>query len=204
MKSKPRGSNSFVSPGAKFEFEIGITDILARDGGEGVRYGMAAIDNFTKIAEVIPIENRQPIELISALGLIFRSMGKPKQLYSDEESSFRAQVFFRFINENDIKHIQTSTHAPSAERFIRTFKDSLYRRLYGLKQNKTDWVKHVSNILTKYNNTEHSTIQIKPVEAVKAENHLWVNWHLQTNAKTYKKYPKVNEGDMVRVNVKRK
>ena len=167
MKSKPRGSNSFVSPGAKFEFEIDIMDMLTRDGGEGVRYAMVAIDNFTKIAEVIPIENRQPIELISALKLIFKSMGTPKQLYSDEESSFRAKVFFRFINENDIKHIQTSTHAPSAERFIRTFKDNLYRRLDGLKQDKSDWVKHVKNILTTYNNTEHNTTKTKPLDAVK-------------------------------------
>ena len=166
MKSKPRGSNSFVSPGAKFEFQIVIMDILARDGGEGVRYVMVALGSFTKIAEVIPIENRQPIELISALKLIFKSTGTPKQLYSDEESSFRAKVFFRFMNDNDIKHIQTSTHAPSVERFIRTFKDNLYRRLDGLKQHKSDWVKHVSNILTKYN-TEHNTTKIKPLDAVK-------------------------------------
>ena len=58
MKSKPRGSNSIVSPGAKFEFETDIMDSLARDGGEGVRYAMVAIDNFTKIAEVIPIEKQ--------------------------------------------------------------------------------------------------------------------------------------------------
>ena len=63
-------------------------------------------------------------------------MGKPKQLYSDEESSFRAKVFFRLVNDNDIKHIHTSTHAPSAEIFIRTFKNNLYRRLDGLKQDK--------------------------------------------------------------------
>ena len=63
-------------------------------------------------------------------------------------------MFFRFMNDNDIKHVQTSTHAPSVERFIRTFKDNLYRRLDGLKQDKRDWVKHVSSSLTKYNNTE--------------------------------------------------
>ena len=147
MKSKPGGSNSFVSSGAKFEFEIDIMDILARGGGEGIRYGMVAIGNFIKIAEVIPIENRQPTELIFALKLIFRSMGKPRQLYSDEESSFRAKVFFRFIHENGIKHIQTSTRAPSAGRFIRTFKDNLYRRLGGLKQERKEWTKHVSSIL---------------------------------------------------------
>ena len=94
MKSKPRGSNSFVSPGAKFEFETGIMDILARDG-VGIRYGMVAIDNFTKIARVIPIKNRQPTELISALKPIFQSMGKPEQLHPNEESSFRANVFLR-------------------------------------------------------------------------------------------------------------
>ena len=93
MKSKPKGSNSFVSPGAKFEFEINIVDMLARDGGDAIRYGMAAIDNFTKVAEVIPIKNRQPAELLSALNLIFKSMGKPKQLYSDEEGGFRAKEY---------------------------------------------------------------------------------------------------------------
>ena len=39
---------SFVPPGAKYEFEIDIMDVLARDGGDGVRYGLCAVDNFTK------------------------------------------------------------------------------------------------------------------------------------------------------------
>ena len=76
-------------------------------------------------------------------------MGEPKQSHTHEESSFRAKESFRCMNENDIKHIQTSMHAPSAGRFIRTFKDNLYRRLGGLKQNKSDWVKHVENIVDK-------------------------------------------------------
>ena len=179
-------------------------DILARDGGESVRYAMVAIDNCTKIAEVIPIENRQPIELIPALKLIFRSMGKPKQLYSDEESSFRAKVFFRFINENDIKHVQTSTHAPSVERFIRTFKDNLYRRLDGLKQDKSEWVKHVKNILTKYNNTEHNTTKIKPLDAIKKKTIYGLIGIYRTMLKKDRKYPNINEGDMVRVNIEKK
>ena len=37
-------------------------------------------------------------------------------------------------------------------------------------------------LLTKYNSTEHSTTQIKPNEAGKKDNHLWVNWHLQNAA----------------------
>ena len=55
--------------------------------------------------------------------------------------------------------------------------------------------------VTKYNNTEHFTIQIKPAGAVKSENRLWVNWHLQNAAKKDRKYPKIHEGDMVRINI---
>ena len=201
VKFKYKQHNSFVSPGAKFEFEIDIMDIEAR-GGSGIRYGLVAVDNFTKVANVIPIKSRQPSELIRGLSEIFKSMGKPKQLYSDEEGGFRGGAFIRFLNENSVKHVQTSTHAPTVERFIRTFKDNLYRRLDGLNQDKSEWVKHIDNIIKKYNNTEHNTIEIKPNEAVKKENHLWVNWHLQNNSKKDRKYPKISEGDMVRVNIK--
>ena len=57
--------------------------------------------------------------------------------------------------------------------FIYTFKMNLQRRLDALGQNKNEWVKHVSGIVTKYNNTTHSTIKIKPVDAKLPQNHLW-------------------------------
>ena len=63
VKSKPRGSNSFVRLGAKIEYEIDIMDVLARDG-IGIWYGFVAVDICTKIAEVIPIKNSQPAEMI--------------------------------------------------------------------------------------------------------------------------------------------
>ena len=59
VNSKPRGSDSCVSPGAKFEYEIYFMDVLARDG-VGTPYAIVAIDNFSKVAEVIPITSRQP------------------------------------------------------------------------------------------------------------------------------------------------
>ena len=76
-------------------------------------------------------------------------------------------------------------------RFIRTFKDNLYRRLDGLGQNQNEWVKHVSGIITKYNNTVHSTIEIKPVEAKLPQNHLWVAWHLQSKSKNNRPYEEI-------------
>ena len=101
-------NNSCVSPGARFEFEIDIMDVLARDGGDGTRYGLCAIDNFTKMVSVIPIKNRPPTEIIRGLKLIFEELGKPKQLYSDEKWSLRSTEFFKFINENTIERLLLS------------------------------------------------------------------------------------------------
>ena len=79
---------------------------------------------------------------------------------------------------------------------------NLYRRLDALKQDKTEWVKHISSIIKKYNSTEHTTTQTKPNEAGKKENHLWVSWHLQNAAKKNRKYPDIKDGDMVRYKLK--
>ena len=40
-------------------------DIEAKGSTPDARYGLVAIDNFTKIAEVIPIKNRTPESIIA-------------------------------------------------------------------------------------------------------------------------------------------
>ena len=70
---------------------------------------------------------------------------------------------------------------------------NLHRRLDALNQDKNEWVKHVSGIITTYNNTARSTIEIKPAGAVKSENHLWVNWLLQNAAKKNRPYEEIKE-----------
>ena len=59
-------------------------DIETKGATSNTRYGLVAIDVFTKIADVFPINNKTPEEMILGLNKIFTSMGKPKQLYSDE------------------------------------------------------------------------------------------------------------------------
>ena len=147
VESKSRGNNSFVSPGAKFEFETDTMDMEPKGANSNARYGLVAIGNFTKIAEVVPIKNRTPESMIDGLKKISTSLGEPKQLYSDEESSMRSVGMYGFLNDNDIKTVQTTTHAHTVERFTRTFKDNLYRRLDALNEDESDWVKQISNII---------------------------------------------------------
>ena len=45
VKSKPKTYNSFVSPGANFEYEIDMMDIEAKGATSNTRYGLVAIGN---------------------------------------------------------------------------------------------------------------------------------------------------------------
>ena len=102
-------------------------------------------------------------------------------------------TFLTFINKHKCKHIQTSTHAHTAERFVQTFRLNLQRRLDATKESTNEWTKPVSSVINKYNNTVHNTIQIEPNKAKSPSNFLWVAWHLQHAAKQNRKYPEIKQ-----------
>ena len=118
--------NSCVSLGVNFEYEVDLMDLGTNV--PGYRYGFVAVDNFTKMVSVIPIENKQRDEITRALEKVIEKLGKPKQIYSDEEGAFNSNKYIKLINEQNIKHIQTTIHAHTAERFIQTMLTNLYRR----------------------------------------------------------------------------
>ena len=76
-------------------------------------------------------------------------MGKPKQLYSDEGSSFIAKVFLRFINENGINIFKQTLMHLLLEDLSEPSKIVYIEDWMVWKQDKSDWVKHVDNMIKK-------------------------------------------------------
>ena len=54
--------------------------------------------------------------------------GKPKAFYTDNEGSFSSKIANKYYEENNIRHLITSTHAGVVERLIRTLKENIYER----------------------------------------------------------------------------
>ena len=127
---------SVVSPGAKFEFETDTMDMDSEGATSNARYGLVAIGNFTKIAEVVPIRNKTPEAMIDGLKKIFTSMENQNSYILMKNILWGLQKVNRFLNEDEIKSVQTTTHAHTVERFIKTSQDNLYRRLDSLKEDK--------------------------------------------------------------------
>ena len=88
--------------------------------------------------------------------------GLPKFIVSDNGPQFRSAEFETFLAENGIKHILTppyhSTSNDMAERFVRSFKESLD------KSEIQSSVHKVQNFLYTYRNTPNTSTGVTPSE----------------------------------------
>ena len=199
-----RGHNSWVSPRRLFELELDLIDLTAKaEENNGFRYALVAIDNFTKFAHAVPVKGKTPALLVEAMKEVLAKIGVPKQVYSDYEGSFENKAWVRLMNANGIKVIQTVGSANTVERFNRTLKSMLQTRLDAQGLSRDLWVQELGPILRKYNDTVHTTIEMKPNEAILPSNELLVAFNLSKNAIKRRKYPDLTIGDRVRVMLKK-
>jgi hypothetical protein len=203
MKKQPnkqrkgyRGTNSFVAPFARYEYQIDIMDMIQlQENGNIPRYGLVCIDIFSKLGYVEPMKNKDSISVYNSLIKIFKQMGYPMNIYTDDDAAFKSKVK-EFFDGEGIHHITTLTHANVAERFIRTLKSQIHDRVRFTGGSWTDMLAHV---IKKYNNTIHSSTNHKPVDAHKDKNspNVIVNLTLKANYK--RKYKSINVDDNVKV-----
>ena len=67
------------------------------------------------------MNNKDSNSVYDALQIIFKKMGYPMSVYSDDDGAFKSKVK-QFCDGQGINHIITLTHANVVERFIRTLK----------------------------------------------------------------------------------
>ena len=137
-----RGSNSYTAPFARFQYQIDIMDMvpLTKEPETKIpiennqpRYALVVIDTFSKLANVVPMKERNSESVLSALKESFKKMGTPMSIYSDNDGAFMS-VVKEFLDGEGIQHTTTLTHANVAERFIRTIKNMIHDRVRLTKQ----------------------------------------------------------------------
>ena len=199
-KKQQRGFNSFIAPHHKYEYQADLFFINDVPNQE-YKVGLLMIDVFSKYMTVIPIKTKGGVDVAEGIIEGFEKMGgPPKILYTDDEKALSAVAMKKYFEENDIKHIITRSHAHIAERAIRTFKDSLYKRIDHAKDDKTQWVDLVFEILLTYNNKlVHSTTGMTPDDARKKKNELdvWTNTFIKSRQN--RRYPNLEKGDKVKI-----
>ena len=203
QKTKMRGYNSFIPKEPYWEYQMDLfffSDLTNQKN----RVAFLFIDAFTKYAVVIPIKSKQPEDVAHGIVEGLHKMGKqPNMVYADTEGSFTSNIIQDYFKKEGIELYLTRGHAPMAERFIKTYKGMLYKRLeHDEKKGKENiqWTDYNFEVLLTYNNKMvHSTTGHTPQEARQPKNHLTVGLNIATHASMTRKYPELKTSDEVKI-----
>ncbi len=132
---------------------------------------------------------------------------KPELLYTDGETSFDTYALREYYEQQKIKHYITRKHAAFAERFIRTFKSALYKRIDEgkVKTENPQWHDYIFQVMLTYNNKSvHSSTKKIPADAMKDTHQVDVKANLELRAMKNRRYPPLNVNDNVKILRKKK
>ena len=150
---------------------------------KGIKYLLCAIDLYSKYAFVIPFKDKKGISIVNAFNKVIKqSERKPNNIWVDQGGEFYNNVFKEWLPDNDIIMYSMYNEGKSvvAERFIRTLKNKLYKHMTATGKNV--YYDVLDDVVNKYNNTEHSTIKMKPID-VKNNKRVYIVEHNHKDSK---------------------
>ena len=159
---------------------------------KGYRYMLNVVDVLSKYAWSIPLKDKTAATTLNAFKeIVNESNRKPKRIWVDQGKEFYNKIFDEWLKENNIIRYSTYSEHKSCvvERFNRTLKNMMWKRFTALNTRK--WIDILPSLLTKYNNTKHSTIKMTPTEASKENSDVMLPHKLTSGEKRFKVGEKV-------------
>ena len=168
------------------------------DYNDGVTFLLLVIDIFSKYGWVIPLKDKKGKTVAEALKNIFEER-KPEKLWTDKGTEFYNKDVKKLI---EIYSTENEEKSSIVERWIRTMKEKM--RKYFTDNNTYTYMDVLPELVEDYNNTVHSSIKMKPIEASKKKNELTVWRNLYPDRfKIHDLTPKFSVGDEVRISKKK-
>ena len=139
-----------------------------------IRFLLVVICVFSRKAEVIPIKNKTGGQVKLGLQKIFKIMRPPKTFQTDAGKEYLNSVVRDYLKSLKIKQFHTSSDqkASLVERFIRTFKQKLFR--YFTHKNTLYYLDVIPKLVDSYNKRKHGAIGLAPNNVNKRnEKEVW-------------------------------
>ena len=143
---------------------------------------------FSKCAWVIPVKDKKGVSIVNTFQKIISEGRNPNKIWVDQGSEF----YNNFLKINNIEMYSTYNEGKSfaAGRFIKTLKNKTFKHMKVISKNV--YFDVLDDIVSKYNNTVHRTIKMKPIDIT---GDSYVEYSKDSN----KKDPKFKVGDHVRI-----
>jgi len=143
---------------------------------KGYRFILTVIDIFSRYAWALPIKSKRGVEVKEAFKVIFTE-ALPGKIQFDQGKEFYNKDLKELLTEKDIEWFSSYSHRKAAlvERYNKNLQARMYKYFTAKETDK--WVEILPDLVNGYNNTFHSSIGMKPIDARKEENEgtVWYN-----------------------------
>ena len=105
--------------------------LLSRQN-KGIKYLLCVIDLFSKYAFVVPLKDKKGASVVKGFKkIVNESNRRPNKIWVDQGSEFYNKTFKNWLKDEGIEMYSTYNEGKSvvAEKFIRTLKNKLYKRI---------------------------------------------------------------------------
>ena len=160
---------------------------------KGIKYLLCVRDLYRKYAFVIPLKDKKGISIVNAFDKIIKqSERKPNKIWVDQGSEYYNNNFKKWSSGNNIIIYSTYNECKSvvAERFIRILRNKLYKHMTATGKNV--YYDVLDDVVSKYNNTKHSTINMKTIDVGNNNKRVYIDEHNE-------KRSRFKVGDRVRI-----
>ena len=137
----------------------------------GYKYLLCVIDLFSNYEWVIPLRDEKGTSTVKAFQRIISQGCKPNKIWVDQGGEFYNKSFKDFLKINNIKSVV-------AEKFIKTLKNKIFKHMAAILKNV--YVDVLNDIVKKYNNKVHKTINMKHIDVT---NDYYIKYNEEFNKK---------------------
>lgn len=176
-----------------------------RKDNDGFVFVLVVVDILSRYAFVRPLKDKTGNSVVEAFADIFkRGRRRPLKLQTDAGTEFTNRTFQNFLKKENVGFFVTQnreTKASIAERFIRTFKNRMWR--YFTREQTYRYVDKLQDLVKGYNRSFHSSIRMAP-ELVTSKNQDHVFDTLYNKDIKSRRKESLRVGDNVRLSKPRK
>ena len=175
---------------------------LANDN-TGFKYLLTCIDVLSKFAWVVPVKSKSAVSVRDAFQKLLKQANprKPERLQTDKGKEFFNVEMRSLLQAQNIHHFASESDQKAAvvERFNRTIKTRIWT--YFTAQNTRQYTRVLQDIVHAYNNSQHRSIGMRPVDCdnPKSELEAWKRLFYKVQASKTRPTSRVADGATVRV-----
>jgi hypothetical protein len=190
--------NKIYSPAPGVWFGIDLADFSTfSEHNKGYKFLLLGCDVFSKMCYGESLKFKDKKSVLEAFKKILnRVKHRPIIVCSDLGSEFLANIFQNYLKKEKIHFValQGTFHNAVVERQIKSIKMLLGKLWTNIGE--PNWIDHVQNIITTFNNTKHSKLKIPPIKVEEWNSDIIYKRLYPSNIE---KIPgKFKKGDMVR------